>query len=271
MIIFNENNITVFQSELFKMNSTVVITKDLVLVVDPGYLPNEINEIRYFVDTIKQDKAVFLFFTHSDFDHIVGNGAFPDAKKIASRQFVNSSLKNKQLKDIISFDDDFYIDREYKTEYPIIDYVINSDGHELKIGETLITFYQAFGHTEDGLFAFIDNNHLLIAGDYLSDVEFPFVYHSFKEYEKTLDSFKRVTRDKSKLILVPGHGSVTKDEQEIQRRINTSSDYFSLIKNEQNDHAFKRFLLEKGYNYRTNLFKRHQENLIGWKDQNINN
>lgn len=267
MIIFNENNITVFQSAMFKMNSTVVVTKDLVLVVDPGYLPNEINEIQQFVETVKQDKPIFLFFTHSDFDHIVGNGAFPNANKIASRQFVNSSMKNKQLKDIISFDDDFYIDREYKIEYPIINYIIQADGQELQIRDTKITFYQAFGHTNDGLFAVIENDNLLIAGDYLSDLEFPFVYHSFSEYEKTLASFRRVTQEKSNWILVPGHGSVTKDGREIQERIDTSIDYFTLLKNEHNDYAFKRFLLEKGYNHRTNLFKRHQENLIVWNGQ----
>ena len=193
MIIFSENNITVFQSAIFKMNSTVVVTKDLVLIVDPGYLPNEINEIQQFVETVKQDKPIFLFFTHSDFDHIVGNGAFPNANKIASRQFVNSSMKNKQLKDIISFDDDLYIDREYKIEYPIINYIIQADGQEFQIRDTKITFYQAFGHTNDGLFAVIENDNLLIAGDYLSDIEFPFVYHSFSEYEKTLASFRRVT------------------------------------------------------------------------------
>lgn len=267
MIIFNENNITVFQSAIFKMNSIVVVTKDLVLVVDPGYLPDEINEIRHFVDTVKQDKPIFLLFTHSDFDHIVGNGAFLDAIKIASKRFVTNNLKNKQLKDMISFDDDLYIDREYKVDYPIINCTISKDGQELKVGDTLITFYLAFGHTDDGLFAVIENNHLLIAGDYLSDIEFPFVYHSYHEYEKTLDSFKRISHEISDLILVPGHGSVSKDSQEFQQRIKTSNDYFLLLKNEQNDQAFKRFLLEKGYKYRTNLFKRHKENLKVWKDQ----
>jgi glyoxylase-like metal-dependent hydrolase (beta-lactamase superfamily II) len=267
MIIFNENDITVFQSAIFKMNSMVVVTNDLVLVVDPGYLPNEINEIRHFVDSVKQDKPIFMFFTHSDFDHIVGNGAFSDAKKIASRRFVTNSLKNKQIKDMIIFDDDLYIDREYNADYPIIDCTISKDGQELKVGDTLITFYQAYGHTDDGLFAVVENKDLLIAGDYLSDIEFPFVYHSYHEYEKTLDSFKHIVQEKSNLILVPGHGSVTKDSQEIEQRINTSNAYFLLLKNEQNDHAFKRFLLENGYKYRTNLFKRHEENLKVWKNQ----
>ena len=182
------------------------------------------------------------------------------------RRFVTNTLKNKQIKDIVSFDDDLYIDREYKVDYPIINFTINKDGQELKVGDTIITFYHAFGHTDDGLFAVIEN-HVLIAGDYLSDIEFPFVYHSYDEYEKTLDSFKRVSQEISDLMLVPGHGSVTKDCQEIQERIKTSNDYFLLLKNEQNDHAFKRFLLEKGYKYRTNLFKRHEENLKVWKDQ----
>lgn len=38
-IIYRDPNVTVFQSVLFQTNTTVVQTNDLVLVVDPGWLP----------------------------------------------------------------------------------------------------------------------------------------------------------------------------------------------------------------------------------------
>lgn len=231
MIIFNKNNITVFQSAIFKMNTTVVVTNDLVLIVDPGYLPSEINEIQHFVENVKKRKPVYMFFTHSDFDHIVGSGAFPGAKTIASKEFVESSLKDKQLYDMKSFDEDLYIDRDYKLEYPEISHTIDFDGQEIKIGDTGIKFYHAFGHTDDGLFAVVENTNLLLAGDYLSNLEFPFVYDSFQEYERTLNSFKRVIQGNSNLLLVPGHGSVTEEARILTLESNSLKNiFFSLRK-----------------------------------------
>lgn len=267
MITFKNNSIIVFQSSFFKMNSTVFTTEDLVLVVDPGYHPDEIEQIRQYVDTIKRDKPIFLLFTHSDFDHIVGYGAFPDAKTIASKQFAESRFKDKQLKDMVSFDDELYIDRPYRIEYPKIDYTINYDGEELKIGETLITFFHAFGHTDDGLLAVINDKNLLIAGDYLSDLEFPFVYYRFTEYKKTLNRCEKIFQSNSDLILVPGHGNVTENPLEIQQRIKASEDYFMLIEHDLSEEGFNRFLVEKAYNFATNLVKRHQENLTVWDEK----
>ncbi len=265
MLIFKNENIAVFQSALFQMNSAVITTADLVLVADPGYLPKEIEAIRTFVDKVKGDKPVFLFFTHSDFDHIVGFGAFPDAKTIASREFADNPLREKQLQDLVKFDDDLYIDRPYSLRYPAIDHIIENDGDKLVFGETVFTFYHAFGHTDDGLLAVVSPLNLVIAGDYLSDLEFPFVYYSFDEYAKTLNRFRKELLNRNKVILIPGHGSVAEDKIEIIERISISEEYLQLIKEDAGDKKFSQFLEEKKYRYLTNLKNRHQENKTVWK------
>lgn len=267
MIIFKNRNITVFQSMMFQMNSTVVVTRDLVLVVDPGYLPQEVEEIRLYVNHIRGNLPVYLFFTHSDFDHIVGAGAFPEAKTIASREFAESPFKDKHLRDIQQFDDELYINRTYTINYPQIDYRIEGNGEQLIVGGTVITFYHAFGHTNDGLFALINSVNLLISGDYLSDIEFPFIYHSYVEYEKTLNAFNRLLINRERLLLIPGHGNATEEIAEIQKRINDAEDYFKQVKINAGENEFKRFLIEKNYGYLSNLNKRHQENLVIWRKQ----
>jgi glyoxylase-like metal-dependent hydrolase (beta-lactamase superfamily II) len=251
------------------MNSAVITTDDLVLVADPGYLPAEINEIRDYVKTVKGDKPVFLFFTHSDFDHIVGFSAFPDAKTIASSEFVETPIRDKQLQDIIRFDDDLYINRPYKLVYPVIDHVIEYDGERLELGKTSITFHHAFGHTDDGLFAVIEPLNAVIAGDYLSDLEFPFVYYSYPEYEKTLTRFKALMMDRNKVTLIPGHGNTTNNRNEFMKRINDSAEYIQLIKEGAGDERYTRFLTEKKYRYVTNLKDRHLENQEVWKKQTL--
>ncbi|NRD79458.1 MBL fold metallo-hydrolase [Bacillus sp. BRMEA1] len=261
MMMYQKNNVTVFQSALFQLNSTIVVTDDIVLVTDPGYLPQEIEVQKKFVENIKGDRPVYLFFTHSDFDHIVGYGAFPGAKTIASKEFVESPLKEAQLHDVIKFDDEFYITRPYEVEYPKIDCVIRKDGEKLIVGKTEITFYHGLGHNHDGLIAVVESLDLVIAGDYLSDVEFPFVYYSYAEYEKTLDTFKKLLSEERPLTLITSHGNVTEDQQEIQKRINDSEEYLTLVENGGSSEEFQQFLNAKGYRFLTNLKARHEDNL----------
>jgi hydroxyacylglutathione hydrolase len=261
MIIYQKSNVTVFQSGLFQLNTTVAVTDDLVLVVDPGYLPQEVEAIKQYVDDIKGNRQVYLFFTHSDFDHIVGYGAFQEAITIASKEFVENPLKESQLRDVIKFDDEFYLSRPYGVEYPVIDHAIQRDGEKLTIGETEITFYHAFGHNNDGLIAVVEPLDIVIAGDYLSDIEFPFVYHSFAEYHKTLNTFKRLFTENRPLILITSHGSVTVDSDEIQKRIADSEEYLQLVTNSSSEEEFNQFVAEKGYSFLTNLKLRHLDNI----------
>lgn len=265
MIIYQNSNVTVFQSGLFQLNTTVVVTDDLVLVVDPGYLPQEVEAIKQYVNEIKENKPVYLFFTHSDFDHIVGYGAFPGVKTIASREFVESPLKESQLRDVIKFDDEFYLTRPYRVEYPVIDHVIQRDGEKLTIGETEITFYHALGHNNDGLLAVVEPLDIVIAGDYLSDIEFPFVYYSFVAYHKTLNTFKKLFAEEKTLTLITSHGSVTLDSDEIQKRIADSEEYLELVTNGSSEVEFNLFLAEKGYTFLTNLKLRHEDNIRVFK------
>jgi hydroxyacylglutathione hydrolase len=260
MIHYQAEKLTVFQSRMFQLNSSVVHTKDLVLIVDPGYFPDEIQEIRQFVDSIKEDKPLYLFFTHSDYDHIVGYGAFPDAKTIASKAFVESPLREKQIEDAIKYDDEFYITRPYKLEYPAIDFVIDKEG-KVKEGKTTIWFYPAIGHNNDGLIAATESGNLLLVGDYLSDIEFPFIYHSFQSYSRTLDVLGGIQLIMQNPILVPGHGNVTNDGKETRKRINDSREYLELLEKPSGEEELETYMADKNYQYKTVLRRRHQDNI----------
>jgi hydroxyacylglutathione hydrolase len=260
MIHYQTKSVTVFQSRMFQLNSTVVQTDDLVLIVDPGYFPDEIEEIRQFVDSIKGNKPIYLFLTHSDYDHIVGFGAFPDAKTIASRAFVESPFREKQLEDTIRYDDEFYIKRPYLLEYPRIDFVIDGGG-KVEAGDTRILFYSGIGHNNDGLIAAIEPLNILIAGDYLSDIEFPFIYHSFEEYNQTIRVLEGLQLRLSNLTLIPGHGNVTNDEPEVNKRITDSKEYLEILEKNLDDETFEKYMADKNYHFKTALRRRHRDNI----------
>ena len=229
MITFQKDGLTVFQSALWKTTSSVVETDDLILVVDPAWLPLEIQEIQEFVASIRNDKELYLLFTHGDFDHIIGYHAFPDAKVIGSKGMQEHPRKQYKLDLIQQFDNEYYIERPYPIEFPTLDLVIEKDGQQLILGNTILTFYLSPGHTHDGLFTVIEPSGVWITGDYLSDFELPYLFDSAKAYLETLHKAQLVLDAHKINVLVPGHGQPTGQEDEMKRRIVLARDYLNRL------------------------------------------
>ncbi len=64
-------------------------------------------------------------------------------------------------------------------------------------------------------------------GDYLSDVEFPFVEHSFADYWATLDKLDALIQSGKVEILISGHGPHTSNPAEMARRVLDSRQYLA--------------------------------------------
>jgi len=259
MIQYKDDRLTVFESQLYKTTSTVIQTEDCIIVVDPALLPFEVDEIRRFVMSIKGNRSIYLIITHSDWDHIVGVGAFPEATIIAS-----AAIKEKNPDDMIEqvkdFDDEYYIDRKTPLIYPKVDIAVEKDGQQLKIGNTLLTFYEAKGHTDDGIFAIVEPLGIWIAGDYLSDIEFPFIYSSSKDYIETLEKTEAILMTHSIQVMIPGHGHATFSKKEIIKRKNDSLLYIISLKKAIQSNAEHEHLIAQ-YPYPRSLKKCHEENV----------
>ena len=225
---YKSENLTVFQSVLYQTTSAVVQTKRAIILTDPNWLPNEIDEIKAYIQSIIEDRKLFIIYTHSDYDHIIAAGAFPNATTIASEAFVNRPDKEKVLEEIRQFDAQYYIQRDYPVIYPTIDIVIKDDGQTVELEDVSCTFYLAPGHTKDGIFTVVEPYGILLAGDYLSNVEFPFI-EDWDSYKNTLQKAAAIISDKKIQTLVPGHGRVTNDFMEIQKRVDESMLYLNNL------------------------------------------
>lgn len=251
LILFKHESITVFQSQLFKTTSTVIETEEGIIIVDPNWLPQEVQQIREYVGQIRGTKPLYLIFTHSDWDHIIGYGAFPDAIVIASEGFVNQRKKEQILEEIQQFDHEYYLDRDYPILYPKVDRIIKEDLQKVEIGKVTLTFYKAEGHTDDGLFTIIDPLGIWLAGDYLSDVEFPYMYSSSEKYEESLAKCDDIIERHSISMLIPGHGSVTEQVEEIRKRKRDSLHYIkelrkAILNNQNGEHLIESYAYPKG-------------------------
>lgn len=229
-IITQTEHITVFQSALFKTNTTVIDTLDGIFLFDPTWLPSEIEAIRQYVDSIKKDKPLYLIFTHSDWDHIIGYGAFPDAITIGSREMAHLENKEDIILQIDQFDQEYYISRNYEILYPKIEYKVKQNGEVLQIGRTKLTFYAAKGHTGDGIFTIVEHLGVLVAGDYLSDVEPPYIYWSSIDYEQTLLRAEELLKKHAIKWLIPGHGQPTESLNEMMARQQAGSEYIQKLR-----------------------------------------
>ena len=238
-IQYKTPHLTVFESALFRTTTTVVETDDLLLLVDPNWLPREIEHIQQVVKNKQGDKPLYLLFTHSDYDHIIAYRAFENAQIIASQAFIDNKNKASILQQIKDWDDENYIKRNYPIAYPQVDIPIKKDGQQLIIGATTLTFYLAPGHNIDGIFTLIEPLGIWIAGDYLSNIEFPYIYHSSDAYEQTLAKVQPILKKHHPQILVTGHGDIALTHREILQR---QSDAYAYI------HAL-RTALQKGVTF----------------------
>ncbi|ULO07335.1 MBL fold metallo-hydrolase [Paenibacillus sp. 19GGS1-52] len=227
MLKWKAGSIALFQSDLYETNSLVVETSDYVLVADPCWLPREVEEIRQYVEGIRAERKLLLLFTHSDFDHIISYGAFPEAEVIASRAFADKSMAEQEsiLEQIREFDDSYYLRRPYVITYPVVDHVMEADGQIMIFGDIRLTGYSSRGHNNDGMFTLIEPLGLFIAGDYLSDVEFPYIEDSIISYEETLHKVEPIIARHPITLMVPGHGETTGSLNELRRRRDAGLNY----------------------------------------------
>ncbi len=262
-ILFRDPNVTIFQSALFQTNSTVIKTDDVVLVVDPAWLPDEVVRIREYVDYIKEDRPVFLIFTHSDYDHIIGYKAFKADKVFMSEAMADNPNKEAIVAQMREFDQKHYIKRPYPLEYPEADFKVYRDGVQYRHNGTKIAFYLTPGHTADSMMLVVWQLGLCLAGDYLSNIEFPFIYSSSVDYEQTLEKLPRIHDRNWFTRLIPGHGDPALTIADwLQRRTESLAYIYALRESIARDIPFDASSLWLRYQFPEVQLKEHEDNLV---------
>ena len=257
-----DKNLVIFESALWRTTTSLIISENYLLLVDPNYLPIELEFIQNYIDTNLPTHKKYLLFTHSDFDHIVAYGMFSEYISIASEKFVNNPSVEKCLQSIHSFDEEHYILRDYPIVYPEINLVIHTDQQVLSIEEDQYLFVQAPGHNADGLIAYNMSKHILVVGDYLSNIEFPFIYHSVEAYLLVLDKIKKLVAEYPIRFLIAGHGDYTSEKTEIIYRIADARSYIiALEKYVKNETLFDINSLLSLYNFSSAMRRCHEDNV----------
>lgn len=262
-IQFSTENITVFESQWFRTTSTLIALSESIIIVDPNWTPHEIDDILSYIDNNFPHHRQYLFFTHSDFDHILGYGAFPKAYSIASGIIKKNKNQDKILDDIRSFDNQQGYERSYPLSYPKIDIAIDKIDQKIIIDNVEMYFYNVGGHTADGTFMIIPALNIWIAGDHLSNIEIPIIDDNLDNYRETINLSEQIFRHYDNIsILVTGHGDVANQRTQISQRIENDKTYLNLLDNMWNS-EYHKALLELISQYGDAEYNEflHQENI----------
>ena len=198
-----------FEAALWSTTSLLVVAEGESLGVDPAISRSEVAAI--------DERALGLeapirhvLITHGDWDHICGLGAFPAATAAMSEETAARVVSGGE--DAVRRAAEHY---ELEVPGPRPADRTFPRGSAIALGPFVLETFALTGHTEDGTGYRIREHGLLIVGDHLSPVEFPFA-KSPAAYRFTLAGLIEMLREDPPETVIPGHGPVLAPEEALR-------------------------------------------------------
>jgi hydroxyacylglutathione hydrolase len=194
----------VVTSAFWQTNATALRSGDEAMLIDSPYLPDELDALPGVLAGAGFEPDGLLA-THADFDHLLGRIAYPGmtlglAESSVERMHAAPGEAQRQLR---QYDDEFYVVRATPLALGQVQGLPVPGSVE--IGARELELHPAEGHTVDGMAIFDRELGVLIVGDYLSDVEIPWIHATVAEYRATLARLAPLVE--AATTVVPGHGS----------------------------------------------------------------
>jgi len=217
----------VVTSGFWQTNAIALRVGEEAVLVDSPYLPDELDALSGLLAGAGFEPDGLLA-THADFDHVLGRLAFPGM----TLGMAESSVERLQRdpggaqRDLRRYDADFYVTRPAPLALGQVQ-ALPVPGH-VEIGDRELELHPAEGHTPDGMALFDRAQGLLIVGDYLSDVEIPWISEggSLADYRATLARLAPLVEEAT--TVVPGHGA-PHDRETTLRLLDEDVDYLAAL------------------------------------------
>jgi glyoxylase-like metal-dependent hydrolase (beta-lactamase superfamily II) len=196
-------DVLVVVSAAWQTTCTLVRSGDEGFVVDSPVLPHELEALPALAAQA-QFPVSGLLATHGDWDHLLGRLAFPDAalgvpETTAARLTGRPGDAQRELR---AFDDEWYVEGRPPLRLGQVQ-ALPVPGR-VDLGERELELHPADGHTDDGMALFVPWAGVLVAGDYLSPVEWP-TAASRSAYAATLRRLRDLVEGAERVV--PGHGA----------------------------------------------------------------
>jgi glyoxylase-like metal-dependent hydrolase (beta-lactamase superfamily II) len=174
------------------------------MLIDSPYLPDELDALPDVLAGAGFEPDGLLA-THADFDHLLGRIAYPGMTLGLCESSVERLHRSpgEAQRALRQYDDEFYVIRPTPLALGQVQGLPVPGSVE--IGDRELELHVAEGHTEDGMAIFDRALGLLVVGDYLSDVEIPWIHGTLADYRATLARLSPLVEQAA--TVVPGHGA----------------------------------------------------------------
>ena len=190
-----------FQTERWQTNTLLAVAEGEALLCDPNWEPAEIEAI-HDEAARRAGGATHLVITHADYDHVCGIGYFPDATVVAGEETA-WAIRNGSAEDGLRG-----ASPEWGLVWPTdlrVDLVAPA-GEELRLGAFRARTIEARGHARDGRAYVLLDQGVLLPGDYLSAMTYPFLVDSLRRYREANARLLAALAEHDLRWVVPGHG-----------------------------------------------------------------
>ncbi len=223
------DGVLVRQSRAYAMNSVVLLDPEHAVIVDPGVLPSELDDLARAVGEV-DPAAITLFFTHAHWDHVLGRPWWPGAQTLAHDRF---ATEVRSERDTIVREAEAVAAAEGEgwahTFAPFKPDVAVSGLRFIRLDPWRLVLRDAPGHSTSQLTCHVADLGLLIAADMLSDIEPPILDGPCAPYRETLEALRVLAEHGAIETLVPGHGSIAEGREDVLARFQTDLDYLDAI------------------------------------------
>jgi len=215
----------VVTSGFWQTNAIALRSGEEAVLIDSPYLPAELEALPALLAGAGFEPDGLLA-THADFDHLLGRMAFPGMTLGLGESSVERMHRSpgEAQRALRQYDDEFYVTRAAPLALGQVQ-ALPVPGH-VELGDRELELHPAEGHTADGMALLDRAQGLLIVGDYLSDVEIPWIHGALADYRATLARLATLVEDAT--TVVPGHGA-PHDRHTALRLLDEDVDYLDAL------------------------------------------
>jgi glyoxylase-like metal-dependent hydrolase (beta-lactamase superfamily II) len=220
--------VRVRQSRAYWMNSVALLDREDAVLVDPGVLPSELDDLAAAVRDVAPG-ALTLVFTHAHWDHVIGRAWWPEAVSVGHARLAEELRRAAAviLRDVAG------CAREHGEPWdrgfePFAPDVTVQGGAALALGPWRLVLREAPGHCNSQVTVHLPDRGLLIAGDMLSDREIPWLDREPAAYRTTLRALLPLAEGGAIGTLIPGHGAIARGPEALGR-LHRDLDYLDAL------------------------------------------
>ena len=199
-----ENVYTITAGEGVDSNTTFIITKEGVIVIDTRPTPTEAKKVLAEIRKLTALPIVYTINTHYHGDHTFGNQVFKNSKTIIAHKNVRNKLIESGQEHLSLFKT-FGLPGIDEVEITPPNIIYEKEMEIWLGGYRLQLLYHGKGHTDGDTIIYIDQLRTVITGDLVFNKKIPYMADSY--IDDWIASLKYIELLKNETV-IPGHGPI---------------------------------------------------------------